>query len=184
MTYRDVSLFSGSSVAQLLAEQRAALDEAIAVATENVSDRKHWESAFRVEPIILQRSRAEFDVQEHPGNVATVLVTLTVPWTGDARLLLAGRTASSGHPQPSVSVSDPPAALIMINQKFTGPTADDVRAWARPIIDDIEAVTAAQTPEVERFNELLPEVAGALLTNRRQVLGTIDLIRKSLGKGI
>ena len=60
----------------------------------------------------------------------------------------------------------------MINQKFTEPNADDIRAWAKPIVDDIEAVTATRKPEVELFNKLLPEIATALLADRRRVWAT------------
>ena len=184
MTYHVVRLFSGSSVAQLLAEQRVALDGAILTATENLRDPEYWGSAYRVRPLVMQRSEAEFDVQEDPGNEGSLNVTFTVPWTGDPRLLLASMPTSPGHPQPTVSVSDVPAKTFMINRKFSGTTADDIRTWARQTVEDIEAVTTAQRPDISRFNQILPEVADALLADRRQVLAGIAAIRKALGHGI
>ena len=70
------------------------------MATDNVRDRKHWETAYRVAPLVRRRSKAQFELQEYHNDANTVPVTLTVPWAGDPRLLLAGLTASSGHPQP------------------------------------------------------------------------------------
>jgi hypothetical protein len=142
----------------------------------------------RANPVVLNRDDARFEVSETQAGLS---ISVTIAFTGDMSLLYV---RPDDHPPykrgPFATVdrggwggSTQPA--ITLSREFTTSTSvDDARAWAKEQVDQIEAVLAAQQPQIEVHNRDVRDRVLDMVKARVAVLRSAEELRRGLGRGI
>lgn len=158
----------------------------------------------------LVRDEIEFDPSDSGSKVH---VTVTVPVTGDERLLELAPEGLGRHEQIAIRLTDdlgwirdrevsgnsysssgwsdadqtvkPRHGGFVFSRSFDSKASgNEVRAWATKVVDWVEEVLRATASQVEDFNSLRRSSVSKWIEERRMALGTAESLRGELGRGL